>query len=225
MIDFHTHILPNMDDGSDSVQTSIDLLNILKNDGVKLVCLTSHFYPRNESIEDFLKRRQESFNKLNYKGLDLRLGAEVHYYRGISASEDIEKLCIENTNILLLELSFNSPINDNVIKDILNLKHKGFTVILAHIERYNINEKTLIELHNNGILLQCNTEAFEGYFNSRNTLKWLEKGLIDVIGSDAHNLKDRKPNYGKTMDLIYNKLGEDFYKKFIDKTYKIIEKK
>lgn len=225
MIDFHTHILPNMDDGSDSVDTSTKILNMLRNDGVKLVCLTSHFYPRNESIDDFLSRRQESFNKLNYKGLDLRLGAEVHYYRGISASEDIEKLCIEGTNILLLELSFSSPINDNVIKDIINLKNRGFKVILAHIERYNINESTLIQLHNNGILLQCNSESFEGYFNSRNTLKWLEKGLIDVIGSDTHDLKDRKPNYGKAMDLIYNKLGEDFYKKFIDKTYKIIEKK
>ena len=222
MIDFHTHILPNMDDGSNSVQTSIDLLNILRNDGVKLVCLTSHFYPRNESIEDFLNRRQASFNSLNYKGLDLRLGAEVHYYRGISTSEDIDKLCIEGTNILLLELSFSSPINDNVIKDIINLKNKGFKVILAHIERYNIKESTLIELHNNGILMQCNTEAFDGFFKGKTALKWLKNGLIDVIGSDAHNLKDRKPNYGKTMNLIYNKLGEDFYKKFIAKTYKII---
>ena len=222
MIDFHTHILPNMDDGSDSVNTSNQILDMLRNDGVKLVCLTSHFYPRNESIEDFLTRRNEAYKKLNYNGLDLRLGAEVHYYRGISASEDIDKLCIENTNILLLELSFNSPINDNVIKDIINLKNRGFKVILAHIERYNINESILIQLHNNGILLQCNTEFFDGFFNSKTALKWLKNGLIDVIGSDAHNLNDRKPNYGRTMNLIYNKLGDDFYKKFIEKTYKII---
>ena len=138
MIDFHTHILPNMDDGSDSVATSIELLNILKNEGVELVCLTSHFYSRNESIEDFLVRRNKQYNKLNYPDLDIRLGAEIHYYRGISASTDIEKLCIQGTKILLIELSFSSPISDFVIREIMNLKNKGFTVVLAHIERYNL---------------------------------------------------------------------------------------
>lgn len=225
MIDFHTHILPNMDDGSQSVVESVELLNTLENEGVKLVCLTSHFYPRNESIDDFLARRQKSFEALKkYKGnMELRLGSEVHYYRGISASENIDSLCIENTNILLVELSFNSPINDGVINELISLKNKGYRVILAHVERYGIDEDTLIYMHNSGLLLQVNTEFFNGFFSSRKALKWLEKGIIDVIGSDCHNTNDRIPNYSKTMKLIADKLGNEFLRKFIEKTYKIIE--
>lgn len=224
MIDFHTHILPNMDDGSQSVAESVELLNILENEGVKLVCLTSHFYPRNESIEDFLKRRKKSYESLRYKGnLELRLGSEVHYYRGISASEDIDLLCIEKTNVLLVELSFNSPISDGVIKELIALKNRGYKVILAHIERYDIDEDTLIYMHSNGLLLQVNTEYFQGFFSSRKALKWLQNGIIDAIGSDTHGTQSRIPNYKKTTDLIKNKLGNNFLNKFIAKTYKIIE--
>lgn len=223
MIDFHTHILPNMDDGSKSVEISNKLLNILESEGVKLVCLTSHFYPSNESVDDFLIRRDEAFRNLNYTGnLKLRLGSEVHYYSGICQSEEIYKLCIEGTNVLLLELSFTSPITDTVVNDIIKLKNRGFKVILAHIERYDISESKLIYLHNNGVLLQVNTSLFEGYFSSKKALKWLRMGIIDVIGSDCHDLDKRVPNYKKTMDIIAKKLGQDFLKQFVEKTYKII---
>ena len=223
MIDFHTHILPNMDDGSDSVDTSIKLLNMLRNDGVKLVCLTSHFYPKQESIDDFIIRRNNAFSKLNYDGdLDLRLGSEIHYYRGISTSEDIGKLCIENTRILLIELSFSSPINDNVIKELVNLKNRGFKVILAHIERYNISKNMLIDIHNRGILFQINTEMFNGLLTRIKAIKWFKKGLIDVLGSDTHNNIDRRPNYDKAINIIKNKLGEAYYREFVEKTYNII---
>ena len=225
MIDFHTHILPNMDDGSKSVDESIQLLNILKNEGVKLVCLTSHFYPRNESIEDFLERRNKSYKELNYNNeIKVLLGSEVHYYRGISTSEDIDKLCIENTNILLVELPFSTPINENIINEIVNLKNRGLRVILAHVERYKIDFSTLQYLHNNGVMLQCNTEFFLGFFSSKRALKWLENGIIDVIGSDCHNLIDRIPNYDKAMNIVKKNLGEDFLNNFVRKTYNIIER-
>lgn len=222
MIDFHTHILPNVDDGSDSVNKSIELLNILKNDGVKLVCLTSHFYPKQESIDEFIERRNNAFSLLNYKDLELRLGAEIHYYRGISVNDDIAKLCIDNTNILLIELSFSTVINDNVIKELINLKNRGFKILLAHIERYDISEDQLINMHNNGILFQCNSEMFTNFFLKRKALKWLKSGLIDVIGSDAHNTNDRRPNYAKAMNIIKDKFGTSFYDNFIEKTYNII---
>lgn len=226
MIDIHTHILPNMDDGSDSVVTSIELLNILKSEGVELVCLTSHFYPRNESIEDFLNRRNDSYSKLisKYNGdLKLRLGAEVHYYRGISASENIDKLCIENTKVLLIELSFTSPVTDSTVNELISLSNKGYKVVLAHIERYDIDPSQIAYMHSQGILMQCNTEFINGLFTSRKALKWLKSGIIDLIGSDSHNLKDRVPNYDKAIYNIKNKLGEAFLEQFIANSYKIIK--
>lgn len=223
MIDFHTHILPNMDDGSNSAKTSRQLLNILKSEGVKLVCLTSHFYPMQESLSDFISRRNEAYKSLDYSDLDLRLGAEVHYYRGLSTSEELACMCIEGTNIILIELSFNMDINDNVINELVNIQSKGYKVLLAHIERYNLSDDILMELHSKGILLQVNTEFFEGFFNSRRAIRMLKNGLIDALGSDTHDLDKRRPNYEKTMNLISKKLGEDFAREFVKKTYKIIE--
>lgn len=225
MIDIHTHILPNMDDGSDSVATSIELLNILKNDGVKLICLTPHFYPSNESIENFLIRRNESYKQLinKYDDLDLRLGAEIHYYRGISASEDIDKLCIEKTNILLIELSFTSPVTDSMINELIALSNKGFRIILAHIERYDIDPMKIEYMHTHGILMQCNVEFINGLFTSRKAIKLLRSGIIDVLGSDCHNLTSRAPNYSKAISIIKNKLGNEFCEKFIENSYIIIE--
>lgn len=222
MIDFHTHILPNMDDGSNSVEISNQMLDILLNDGVKLVCLTSHFYPGNESIDDYLNRREESYKALNYQGeLDIRLGCEIHYYRGISVSEEINKLCLSNSNLLLVELPFSYRINENILNEIVNLNLK-YRVVLAHIERYDLDEDQLIFLKNNGVLLQSNTEFVVDKKTSKTALYWLEQGYIDLIGSDCHNLENRRPNYKEAIKIIENKLGNAFLVHFIEKSYRII---
>lgn len=224
MIDFHTHILPNIDDGSKDSKESLELLKILEEQNVKLVCLTSHFYADNESIDSYIKRRNEAFAQLNYKGpLELKLGCEVHYYRGISVSEDIEKLCLEGTNLILVELPFELPINDNVINEIISLQNRGLKVVLAHFERYPISKNDLTRLKNSGVLLQSNCEFIIGSFFDSNGIKLLKEGLIDFIGSDSHNLDTRRPDYLNAINKIKEKLGEDFLNKFMDNCYKIID--
>lgn len=64
MIDFHTHILPKTDDGSRSTDESVKMLLALKEQGIDAVAATPHFYANDESVEDFLKRRQASFEAL-----------------------------------------------------------------------------------------------------------------------------------------------------------------
>lgn len=223
MIDFHTHILPNMDDGSISPIQSNNLLSILEKQNVKLVCLTSHFYADNESIDSFIQRRDDAFNKMNYQGnLILKKGAEVHYYRGISASEDIDALCLEGTNLLLIELPFEYAINENVINELFSLKNRGYRVVLAHFERYGFSLKELNRFKQNGLLLQANAEFIIGSFFDSKGIKLLKNGLIDFIGSDCHNDDDRKPNYEEAVNKIKEKLGEDFLNNFMDNCYKII---
>lgn len=223
MIDFHAHVLPNMDDGPTSVNESLEILNLLEKQNVKLVCLTSHFYPNRESIDDFLSRRNNAFKELNYKGnLELRLGSEVHFYSGISQSDDLYKLCLEKTNLLLLELPFETYINNNMIKEIISLNNKGIRVMLAHIERYDVDEGKMIELVNNGILIQANCEFIIGSLFDNKGIKWLKKGYIDALGSDCHNMHNRKPNYLEAINKISKKLGNDYCCYFIEKSSRII---
>ena len=223
MIDFHTHILPKMDDGASSITESLEMLQELENQDVKLVCLTPHFYSSEESIDEFLLRRKKAFDSLNYSGnLILRLGAEVRYYRGISENEELTKLCLENTNLLLLELPFNMNINENILRDVININRRGIKVVLAHIERYSLSLDTIRYIKSNGILIQANNEYIIGSLFDNKGIKLLKQGYIDLLGSDAHNLTDRKVNTTQAYNKIKKQIGEEFIDFFINNNLKII---
>lgn len=222
MIDFHTHILPEMDDGSDSVETSTKLLDILEKEGVKLVCLTSHFYANQESIDEYIERRTNSFKKLNYKGnIHLKLGAEIRYYSGISVSEEIEKLLLEGTKILLIELPLFSEITGSMIDEIVKLKLKGYDIVLAHIERYRLKKNVLEYLHNSGIKFQMNTEAINSFFGRRRAINMIKKHYIYYLGTDCHNLTNRKPIYDSAINTLKKVLKIDNVSFFINGLYNI----
>ena len=112
MIDFHSHILPGIDDGSQSVEMSLEMLGALKAQGAGVVCATSHFYATERSPERYLYRRQEAFEKLKPQlpedAPEILLGAEVLYFPGISRMEALPSLCLEGTNLLLLEMPFET---------------------------------------------------------------------------------------------------------------------
>jgi protein-tyrosine phosphatase len=99
-----------MDDGSKRVQESLELLSMLSAQGVDTVIATPHFYANDESVDRFLERRAECYGRLCDALPDgvpkMLLGAEVSYYPGISRLEGLSRLCIEGTDILLLEMPF-----------------------------------------------------------------------------------------------------------------------
>ena len=111
MIDLHTHILPQIDDGSQSVPESVSLLREERRQGVDTVFLTPHFYAEENCPVSFLKKRYRAWRKLEpylFPGLPtVRLGAEVQYFEGICAVEDIRHLRIVGTDYLLLEMPFS----------------------------------------------------------------------------------------------------------------------
>ena len=108
MIDWHSHILPEMDDGSKNVEESLCLMKMLAEQGVDTVIATPHFYANDESVDSFLERRAVSYEKLQTQLSDslpeVLLGAEVSYYPGISRMADLKRLKIEKTQLLLLEM-------------------------------------------------------------------------------------------------------------------------
>ena len=216
MIDWHSHILPAMDDGSQNVIESISLLNMLASQGVTTVIATPHFYANDETIDTFLKRRTESFAQLEAVRTDstpkVLLGAEVKYYQGISRMNGIEALRIEDTKMLLLEMPV-SIWSDYMVRELLELSSKrSLQIVLAHVERYLPIQKHGVweELLDSGLLMQVNASYFTSFTSKRKALSRLKDGMIHLIGSDCHNLTVRPPKIGKAFEMIQKKLGEEF---------------
>lgn len=210
MIDIHTHILPLVDDGSSSVAESRGMLEECFRQGSKKVVLTPHFYADYHHPDSWFTNRQKAFAsllELNSEGLpEMLLGAEVHYFGGVSRCEEIEKFRIEGTELLLLEMP-SSKWGPSVLDSVLELNARdGIRVILAHIERFLFfqpRERELLSLlRADGILLQSNAEFFIEKRSQKTALRLLESGCIDFLGSDCHNLSGRAPNLGTALSLI-----------------------
>ena len=109
MIDFHSHILPEMDDGAESLETSLAMLRESKRQGVDVICSTSHFYADEEDPHSFLSRRGTAYLRLCSAMGDspdypkIVLGAEVLYFPGISVADEIKALRLMGTPFLLIE--------------------------------------------------------------------------------------------------------------------------
>ena len=216
MIDWHSHILPEIDDGSQSVSESLALLKRLRRQGVETVIATPHFHANEKSVSSFLEQRSDSFEKLqnilSKKTPDIKLGAEVYYYSGISRMEDLKLLRVQDSRVLLLEMPM-SQWTDYTIREIIDIAgSRDFTVMLAHVERYIGLQPsgTLERLCENGLLMQVNASFFNGFFAKRKAIKLLKKGLIQFVGSDCHNVKNRPPKLDVAFELIQKKLGNDF---------------
>lgn len=208
MIDIHSHVLPRMDDGSKSTAESLAMLRISAEQGISVVAATPHFHPGQNDPDEFLLRRAASVERLREEWEDglseLILGAEVAYFEGISYVENMRKLCLEGTNLLLLEMPFCSW-TERMAKEIQILERQhGIRVLLAHVERYRYCKKAPVwdELLEGQVLVQCNAEFFINRWTRRRARCMLENGRIQLIGSDCHNMQNRMPNMGKALQII-----------------------
>ena len=215
LFDFHSHILPGIDDGSASVEESLALLEESKRQGVDGLAATPHFYVEQMAPEQFLKKRQLAYEKLklHQKGEwpSILLGAEVPYYDGISRSEEILKLRLEGTKVLLIEMPYR-PWTQRICEELFILNsRKEVIVLLAHIERYLSFQKTetLAQMRQQNILFQANGSFFLKRQTRKKACKMLQNGLIDVLGSDCHNGKDRRPNLKEAQSVIIQMLGQN----------------
>ncbi|MBQ6211658.1 MAG: capsular polysaccharide biosynthesis protein [Ruminococcus sp.] len=210
MTEYHCHILPGIDDGAKDVETSLAMIEMMKAQGVERIVATSHFYAhREKSVAEFLKKRQAAFDKIRDKAAvkEIYLGAEVAIENGISELADIEKLAVEGTRMILLELPYRAY-SKWMSEEIYNIGAEfNLKVMLAHVHRYleYYSKDELEGILSTKAVMQINNEAFAG---------WREKKLVKRIiadekrfafGSDAHNLDDRKPNW----DLLKKKVKPD----------------
>lgn len=222
MIDFHSHILPRIDDGSSSVEESLLLLELLSAQKIETVAATPHFIANSESVERFLLRRNMSFSLLSERSEvaipNIRLGAEVAYYEGISRLCGLEKLCMEGTNILLLEMP-ESKWTKYTLSELVELTLSGtMTVMIAHIERSLLKQNSNVaeRLIESGVIMQSNASFFINSHTRRKACKLLRHGFIHVLGSDCHNIHIRPPRIGEAIDIIKKRNGEAAIREIIE---------
>ena len=232
MTDFHSHILPGLDDGSKNVEESVQILKMMAEQGIDRVAATPHFYAAHsgESPDEFLVRRDAAEQLLRERikdeqGLpEIFCGAEVKYFRGMSGVEDLRKLTLQGTDLLLVEMPFEKW-SDKVIKEVLSLSENLDVIpVLAHIERFFSYQKNLdwiYDFKKEGILMQMNAEYILGTFSSHKAMKLIKNHAVDFLGSDTHNTEDRAPNLGPAIAKIEKKTDEEIMERFMyyEETY------
>ena len=208
VIDFHSHVLPGIDDGSRSVEESLEMLAASAGQGVTHMAATPHFDPLSTDPERFLARRERAAEQLRAVWQpalpSLLLGAEVYYFDGISRAAEVDALRIEGTSLLLLEMPLQTW-SHRVVAEIKNLHSRpGCSVMLAHIERYLGLQKEAVwdDLLEAGVLMQCNASFFLRWSTKRRALHMFDAGRVHVLGSDCHNMADRAPRMGKALAAI-----------------------
>ncbi len=219
MIDIHTHILPQIDDGSSSVEETVKMLNMLVDQDVDTVVATPHFYIDGTEIDEFIEKRSIAVEKVK-KGIsperrpDIALGAEVQFFPDMHSTDGIDKLCISGTRYMLVEMPFDTW-NSYTYKALgLVYAAKGITPIIAHVERYlefqeGDDAKVLQQLKEANVLIQINSSYLMQRATKRKALKLIKKGFVNFMGSDCHNTEGRPPELRGGFDIIYKKLGEE----------------
>ncbi len=218
MIDFHTHILPEFDDGASSVEESVEMIQELVNQGVKAIVSTSHYYMQEESIDSYIDRRNKAYDKLityannnNIKLPKIILGAEV-LFSPLLCDVDCKPLCIENTPYMLLEMPYTkfSGSHFKSLENFLNIS--GVQCILAHVERYyHFNDdKNVQRLVSHDVLCQINAGSVIDRKLRKKTIRLIKNDCAHFLGSDTHNMSTRKPNIAEAMKILdKKKLGSE----------------
>lgn len=215
MIDFHSHVLPNVDDGSRDIQESLEMLRMSANQGIKTMVATPHFYVEQDTVEGFLSKRKKAFDVLmqNCKEQNLphiECGAEVYFFNELSQLDNVESLSIASSRYILIEMPFEIWTN-RTFDSLYNLIiRKRLIPIIAHIERYIPIQrdmrkiKTLMDMD---VLVQINGSFINNWRTRRKALSFIKMGKVHLLGSDCHNIENRKPNLKKSFDIIEKKLG------------------
>ena len=218
LIDIHSHILPDVDDGARTVEESIELLKSLKAQGVTDVIATPHFIANEQNLDEFFQIVKEASEELfaATQNLDLPnvyLGSEVYYFAGIGKSKAISTLCLNKTKYLLLELP-TCTIDKYILDDIKRIRTElGLIPIIAHIERYAKEKgfKHVLSLIDGGVCLaQLNATSLFMPQYKKISYKLIKKGYISFIATDTHSLRHRPPMLDSAFDAIETNLGKNY---------------
>ncbi|XMB85746.1 CpsB/CapC family capsule biosynthesis tyrosine phosphatase [Mycoplasmatota bacterium WC44] len=218
MIDIHTHILPQVDDGAIDIDESIEMIKMSIESGVEKIILTPHYYGngRNQYSYGELLIRFEDFKSRVEEMLDIEifLAQEIHYSRNIIElfkSGDVNT--INNTNYLFTELPICKEVDHEEYFYEISLMDKR--IVLAHPERSLwLKVDDIKKIVCSGILVQLNAGSLLGEFGSKvkkRAQKLMKLKLVHFIASDCHKVDKRIPNLHLAAKYVKKKHGEKVF--------------
>jgi protein-tyrosine phosphatase len=221
MIDLHTHILPGLDDGAQSIKESLSMAKIAENDGIKKMVATPHLFRGNSLHEDLStieKKRTELSGALKESNIHVEIfaGAEVHISHNLidEIKKNRENLVLNHSSYMFVEFP-SEHVFSGVKNLFFELISEGITPIIAHPERNSIfvrNPSLLYELVQMGGLSQVNSGSFSGLYGRRveeAVLHFLELNLIHFIASDCHNTRSVASRLSEAVMRAQSIVGKD----------------
>ena len=235
LFDVHSHILPAFDDGAKTVEVSLRLIDELRKQGVTNICLTPHFYTNEMSLEDYLVKRQAAFEKfMPYIPADINivLGCEVYVTEYMFNNSDLSALAYGNSPYILTEFPYGTHFTEKTLqKFYMLLQNYKLIPVMPHVERYpNLmdNPESIEMLREMGVLIQTNISNYTkeaSFFKKRKLLKYISKGMIDLLGSDTHSMTHNPPNvFSEAMQTITQKCGERHMARMMDNASHLFNK-
>lgn len=198
-IDFHTHILPCVDDGATHPIQSLKMLKALKESNIEAVVFTPHYYSDDEAISDFCKRREGAYlTMMEEKGEKEEypltiLGCECAMWKGMSGY-DLSSLCIGESNLLMCEMPYGYQ--KYVVDELEELIACGYIPVIAHLDRYfKLYERRHLEriISLKRMIFQINVASLSLLETRLRVRKMAKSGCRFVLGSDCHDLVHRPP--------------------------------
>lgn len=201
-VDMHSHLLPGLDDGAETLEQSLELLRGLRDLGYHKLVLTPHvmgdFYRNTpEGIRNSLVVLRQAAARAGLGDVKLECAAEYYLDESFAARLDSNEELLSfggPQRLVLVETSYiNEPFN--LTETVFKLKAAGYQPVLAHPERYTYlygRFDDLVKIREEGVLLQVNLNSLIGYYSAgakRVAEKLIDAGLVDLLGTDAHNLK------------------------------------
>lgn len=232
MIDFHSHILPKVDDGARSVEETFNLIKEAKQAGFEAIISTSHYIEN--CFETNVKERKiliEAISrklKENNQDIEIYLGNEMYITENLINLLKKGNACtINNSNYVLFEIPLNStPIN--LYDVIYDMQENMLVPVLAHPERYSYiqnNPNVLNELIEKGVLLQSNYGSIIGQYGEKARVivtKMFENNMVHFLGSDVHRENTVYTNIPKILEKIEEIIGNKKLKEITDKNPKLV---
>ena len=214
MIDFHSHILPNIDDGSRNMEQTVEILKEAKNAGFNKIISTSHYMEEYYNIDEKQRKKLIEEVKEQNQGIELFLGSEIYVTGNIvELLKDQKASTINNSKYVLFELPLNTK--EIIAKEVIyRLIENNYVPIIAHPERYKYvqeNIEYIMELVGMGALLQSNYGSIIGMYGRKaesTVKKLLKEDSVQFLGSDVHREKqvyDKIPKILKKLNKIVSK--------------------